>query len=188
MSDFAEAAVAAPALSPFEALLDYEQRSLAHVAGVPELIDAPGSWRGIAFRLGSRNLVSSIEEVQEILAFPALTTVPGTQIWLLGVANVRGNLVPVVDLRCFIEGERAPHRERSRVLLVRQAGSSVGVVVDEILGQRSFNDGNLIDDIAEEDERYQKFIPRFFDWNGTPYREFSMSALVRARDFTQAAA
>ncbi len=188
MSDFAEAAIAAPALSPFEVLLDYEQRSLAHVAGVPELIDAPGSWRGIAFRLGSRNLVSSIEEVQEILAFPALTTVPGTQIWLLGVANVRGNLVPVVDLRCFIEGERAPHKERSRVLLVRQAGSSVGVVVDEILGQRAFNDGNLIDDMTEEDERYEKFIPRFFDWNGTPYREFSMSALVRARDFTQAAA
>ena len=188
MADLLEPVPTTSAPSPFEVLLDYEQRSLAHVAGVPELIDAPGSWRGIAFRLGGRILVSSIADVQEILAFPALTTVPGTQLWLLGVANVRGNLVPVVDLRCFIEGERAPHKERSRVLLVRQSDSSVGVVVDEILGQRAFNDSNLIDGMAEEDDRYQKYIPRFFDWNGTPYREFSMSALVRARDFTQAAA
>ena len=76
-------------LSPFEALFDYEQRSLRHVAGIPEQIDAPGSWRGIGFRLGNRVMVSSIAEVNEILSFPALTTVPGTRDWLLGVANVR---------------------------------------------------------------------------------------------------
>ena len=33
-------------LSPFEVLVDYEQRSLSHVAGMPEQIEAPGLWRG----------------------------------------------------------------------------------------------------------------------------------------------
>ena len=175
-------------LSPFEALHDYERRSLAHVAGIPEQIDAPGSWRGIGFRLGTRVMVSSITEVNEILSFPSLTVVPGTRPWLLGVANVRGNLVPVVDLRAYVEGEKSLHNDRSRVLLIKQMGGTVGVVVDEILGQRTFNDSHLIESMSEEDERYAKFIPRFFDWGGTPYRVFSMSALVRARDFTQAAA
>ncbi|PJA42341.1 MAG: chemotaxis protein CheW, partial [Lysobacterales bacterium CG_4_9_14_3_um_filter_62_6] len=54
-------------LAPYDALVDYEKRSLEHVAGIPEQVDAPGSWRGIAFRLGSRQLVSSITEVNEIL-------------------------------------------------------------------------------------------------------------------------
>ncbi len=175
-------------LSPFEALFDYERRSMQHVAGIPEQIDAPGSWRGIGFRLGNRVMVSSITEVNEILSFPSLTVVPGTRPWLLGVANVRGNLVPVVDLRAYVEGEKSVHNDRSRVLLVKQMGGTVGVVVDEILGQRSFNDSHLIEAMGEEDERYAKFIPSFFDWGGTPYRVFSMSALVRARDFTQAAA
>ena len=40
-----------PQLSPFDALADYERRSLAHAAGVPEQIEAPGLWRGIGFRV-----------------------------------------------------------------------------------------------------------------------------------------
>ncbi|MBK8283941.1 MAG: purine-binding chemotaxis protein CheW [Ahniella sp.] len=121
-------------LSPFETLLDYENRSLSHVAGLPEQIDAPGLWRGIAFRLGRRLLASSITEVTEILSFPVLTGVPGAKPWLMGVANVRGNLVSVIDIKCFVEGERSTHNEKSRVLVIRQQGSLVGLLVDEILG------------------------------------------------------
>ena len=112
-------------LSPFEALADYERRSLAHVAGMPEQIEAPGLWRGIGFRIGQRYLVSGINEVNEILTPPALTIVPGTRGWLLGVANVRGNLVPVIDLKQYLEGERTQATDSSRVLLVRQAGGKL---------------------------------------------------------------
>ncbi len=125
-------------LSPFEALAAYEQRSLGHAAGAPEQIEAPGLWRGIGFRLGARHFVSSIAEVNEILTLPPLTAVPGARGWLLGIANVRGNLVPVVDLYEFIAGQRSAIGETSRVLVVRQPGGSVGLLVDEVLGQRSF--------------------------------------------------
>ena len=43
--------------------------------------------------------IGGIGDVNEILFMPTLAPVPGTKPWLLGVANVRGNLVPVVDLR-----------------------------------------------------------------------------------------
>ena len=71
-------------MGPFDMLLDYEQRSLAHVAGLPEQIDAPGLWRGIAFRVAGKLMVSSIVEINEILTYPTLTFVPGTRPWLLG--------------------------------------------------------------------------------------------------------
>ena len=58
---------------PFEVLLDYEERSLAHEAGRPEMIEAPGHWRGVGFRLGQRRLVSSFDEVVEILPLPPVT-------------------------------------------------------------------------------------------------------------------
>src|ERR1700761_2321614 len=105
-------------MSPFEALATFEKRSLAHTAGLPEQIEAPGLWRGIGFRIGTRYMVSSINEVNEILTQPPLTLVPGTRQWLLGVANVRGNLVPVIDLRQYLEGERTLLTDASRVLLV----------------------------------------------------------------------
>ena len=42
--------------SPYEVIADYERRSLAHVAGLPEQLDAPGMWRGVGFRIGGKRL------------------------------------------------------------------------------------------------------------------------------------
>jgi twitching motility protein PilI len=117
-------------MGPFEVLVDYERRSLAHVAGLPEQLDAPGLWRGVGYRIGSRRLASEFGEVREILTVPQITPVPGTQPWMLGVANVRGQLLPIVDMKQFLEGERTVLHESLRVLLVRQGGGDVAVLVD----------------------------------------------------------
>ncbi|MBW8311585.1 MAG: chemotaxis protein CheW, partial [Rhizobium sp.] len=143
---------------PFEVLLDYEQRSLAHVAGRPEMIEAPGHWRGVGFRLGQRRLVSSFDEVVEILPLPPVTPVPGAQPWMLGVANVRGSLLPVVDLKQFLEGERTVVHEGQRVLVVRQSGGNVAVTIDELYGQRTFNDSHRAEAPDANDGRYGHFV------------------------------
>ena len=175
-------------LTPFEALADYERRSLAHAAGLPEQIEAPGLWRGIGFRIGAHYLVSSINEVNEILTLPALTIVPGTRGWLLGVANVRGNLVPVIDLKQYLEGERTQITDTSRVLVVRQSGGSVGLLIDEVLGQRSFSEEQRADAVGEEDERYGRFVGEKYPLGDVHWGQFSMAVLVRSPDFVQAAA
>ncbi|MFY8134125.1 MAG: chemotaxis protein CheW, partial [Aquimonas sp.] len=74
---------------PFSVLADYEARSLSHVAGLPEQVDAAGVWRGLGYRLGSHMLVSAIADIAELLTLPPPTPVPGSQSWLLGVSNVR---------------------------------------------------------------------------------------------------
>jgi twitching motility protein PilI len=173
---------------PFETLADYERRSLSHVAGLPEQIDAPGLWRGIGFRVGPHHLVSSISEVNEILTMPALTVVPGTQQWVLGVANVRGNLVAVIDLRNFIEGSRTVLTDSTRVLVVRQHGGSVGLLVDEVLGQRSFTDDLRARALGEDDERYKRYVGEKIQLGEILWGLFSMTALVRSADFQQASA
>ncbi len=175
-------------LTPFEVLADYERRSLAHIAGMPEEVEASGLWRGIGFRVGSRYLVSSIAEVNEILTFPQLTVVPGTRPWLLGVANVRGNLVPIVDLRNFIEGDRGQIADSTRVLIIRQHGGSVGLMVDEVLGQRNFSDEQRADAEDESDQRYGRFVPESYQLGEVLWGLFSMAALVRTPEFLQAAA
>jgi twitching motility protein PilI len=176
------------ALSPFDALAEYERRSLAHVAGTPEQIDAPGLWRGIGFRVGSRYLVSSINEVNEILTYPSLTMVPGTRSWLLGVANVRGNLVPLIDLKQYLEGDRTQLTDSSRVLLVRQTGGSVGLLIDEVLGQRNFSEEQRSEATGEDDDRYARFVAEKYQLGDVHWGMFSMAALVRTPDFAQASA
>ncbi|HQW63108.1 MAG TPA: chemotaxis protein CheW [Pseudomonadota bacterium] len=174
-------------VTPFDLLLDYERQAQAHVAGAAEQVEAPGLWRGIAFRVGTHHLVSGIAEVSEILTLPPMTTIPGTKPWLLGVANIRGNLVAIVDLRGFIEGDRTPIGDRSRVLVARQAGGAVGLLIDEVLGQRNFTDENVPLSDGEQDERYERFVPRRYELGGTEWGVFSMTTLVRTPDFQQAA-
>ena len=81
---------------------------------LPDQIDAPGLWRGIAFRLGAKRLAASFAEVVEIISVPPLTPVPGADTWLLGVANLRSSLLPIVDLKQFLEGERTVLHESQR--------------------------------------------------------------------------
>ena len=173
-------------LSPFEILARYERLSLTHASDTPEKLEAPGLWRGIGYRVGSRLFVSGIDEISELLAVSALTPVPGTQAWLLGVANVRGNLVPVVDLGRFLFGERTLHTERSRLLVVRQGVGNVALLVDEVFGQRTVDTEARRAAEQEDDPRLSRFVEERV---GEPrLAVFSMGRLVRAPDFRQAAA
>jgi twitching motility protein PilI len=180
-------------LSPFDVLADYERRSLAHVAGLPEQLDAPGLWRGVGYRIGTRRLASGFGEVLEILPIPQVTPVPGAQPWMLGVANVRGNLLPIVDLKQFLEGERTVLHEGQRILLVRQPGGDVAVLIDELYGQRSFNEQQQLNDEEAQaaqlvEGRYAHFIDRAYRLGDHPWGIFSLERLARTPEFRQAAA
>lgn len=181
---------------PFAILLDYEDRSLRHVAGLPEQIDAPGLWRGVGYRVGSRRLASGFDEVVEILPMPQVTHVPGAQPWMLGVANVRGNLLPIVDLKQFLEGERTVLHEGQRMLVVRQSGGDVAITVDELYGQRSFVEEQRIDTetaeakpgVALAEGRYAHLIERSYRIDTTTWGVLSLDRLSRTPEFRQAAA
>ena len=179
-------------LAPFDVLVDYELRSLAHVPGLPEQLEAPGLWRGVGYRIGNRRLASAFDEVLEILPLPQVTPVPGAQPWMLGLANVRGNLLPIVDLKQFLEGERTVLHESQRILLVRQPGGDVAVLIDELFGQRSFNQQHLVgadDDVALRlaDGRYANFIGQAYRLDDITWGIFSLDRLARTPEFRQAA-
>lgn len=175
-------------MSPFEVLADYERRSLGHVAGLPEQLDAPGLWRGVGYRIGSRRLASGFDEVVEVLQLPQVTPVPGAQPWMLGVANIRGNLLPVVDLKQFLEGERTVLHEGQRVLVVRQPGGDVAVTIDELYGQRSFTEEQRIEPDGLAEGRYAHFVSRAYRLGEHPWGVFSLALLARTPEFRQAAA
>lgn len=180
-------------IDPFEILADYERKSLAHVAGLPEQLDAPGLWRGVGYRVGKRRLASGFDEVVEIMPLPQVTPVPGAQPWMLGVANIRGSLLPVVDLKQFLEGERTVLHESQRVLIVRQPGGDVAVTIDELFGQRSFNDEQALsaEDLSGQqlaEGRYAHFIDRAYRLADVSWGIFSLDRLARTPEFRQAAA
>lgn len=124
-------------VSPMQLLLDYQARGEASktLAGA---LDEQERWSGIGFRLNDYRLLVSMEEVTEILDPPICTRVPGAKPWFLGLANVRGSLLPVTDLHGFIFGGKSGSPRNSRVLVHVTAGLSFGLKVDDILGMENF--------------------------------------------------
>ena len=121
--------------SAFAKLLEYEKRSRSFEpdlasAGTPE-----NEWSGITFSLGSARLACNIGRISEILPCPPSTPVPGAKDWIVGLANVRGELLTVIDLGHFLSGERSPVSTSSRLLATTLNKAPIGLLIDEVFGK-----------------------------------------------------
>ncbi len=108
-------------------------------------------WSGVTFGLGDARLACNIDRISEILPCPQSTPVPGAKPWIIGLANVRGELLTVIDFARYLTGVRSPIRSNSRLLATSLNKAPIGLLVDEVFGQRHFLDSDAVDaDLAED--------------------------------------
>ncbi|WP_455218769.1 chemotaxis protein CheW, partial [Kaarinaea lacus] len=143
---------------PIQLLKEIELQCINTAKGLPQRADVKESWTGIGFRIGDINLVSPLKQVNEILHFPRLTTVPGTQRWVKGVANIRGTLLPIIDLQGFLHDKPLTHTSKTRVLVVKRDELSVGLVVSEVLGLKHFQDHEKVTSVSRFDEALRNYV------------------------------
>jgi purine-binding chemotaxis protein CheW len=95
------------------------------------MLDAPD--RLLVFRLDGAEYALPIEQVAEIVRMVAITPVPGSPSWMAGAIDLRGSVIPVVDLRLRLGlPERAP--QPSTPIMVGRTGSRVvGLIADEVV-------------------------------------------------------
>ncbi len=86
----------------------------------------------VVFGIGRELYGVGIESVHEIVKVPEITTVPDSPAFLDGVINLRGKIVPVVDLRKRFNLPCAERTKTSRVLITESSGRLVGLLVDSV--------------------------------------------------------
>jgi len=86
----------------------------------------------VTFRLGNIEFAISIDDVQEINRLENITSVPRTPEFVEGVMNLRGNIIPVIDLRTRFDMEKRQYDESTRVIIVSLQGKFTGFVVDGV--------------------------------------------------------
>ena len=104
--------------------------------------DQKTQWLGVAFSLGGYHLVAPLGDVAEVLSLPAYTSVPLSKPWLLGIANVRGRLLPITNLSNFLGLHPSSSNYQSanqKILVIDQPKLFSGLQVDEILGIQTFS-------------------------------------------------
>jgi twitching motility protein PilI len=128
----------------FQVLLEIDQRCRSLAAGLPLQETRQQDWTGIGFRMGEQCYVAPMGEIAEILHEPRYAVLPGVKPWIKGVANLRGRLLPIMDLCAFFGHELSPLRKQRRVLVVEHQEVFAGLIVDEVLGMQHFNQRSLM--------------------------------------------
>ncbi len=120
-------------------LADIERKAWRAAEQLPVLHQQTTSWDGLIYRVGEVSVVTPLEDVAEILDHPPeMTMVPGIRPWVAGIANVRGNILPVIDMEAFFFDRPVKRGRRTRVLIIRDDGGSIGLLVREVGGMRHF--------------------------------------------------
>ncbi|UVE18127.1 chemotaxis protein CheW [Pseudomonas sp. LS44] len=176
----------ADAQTPFQLLFEIDQRCRLMAAGLPSQQAAIQTWSGIGFRMGEQLFVAPMGEIGEVLHEPRFTLLPGVKSWVKGVANVRGRLLPVMDLCGFFGHDLSPLRKQRRVLVVDHQEVFAGLTVDEVFGMQHFPVDNFSEQLPPLDASIQPFIYGVFQREQS-WLVFSPHALAQHAGFLDVA-
>lgn len=173
---------------PFDLLREIERRSKTALAGATGIDVNVEEWVGIGFRLGDEQFIVARDSIREVLMVPAfITRVPGARAWIKGLANVRGHLLPIVDLKAFLgAGANSGDRE-ARVLVLHGVEMPVGLIVDEVYGFRRFLDTERTTEISRTIIRCERYLEGVYERGIENWLIFSMQRLEASNEFQHAA-
>lgn len=173
---------------PLALLRKIQRDSIETAPGLPQEIQAATLWSGVAFRLGDMRLVTRLDEVLEVLPCPSYTVVPGTKSWVKGVANVRGNLITIMDLAEFFGKPPVFMDERTRLMVMNVPGLHTGLLVHEVMGLRHFDEEAERHQLPDLDDSVMAHVRGAFVRDEVLWGVFDMKSLAESAAFKRVAA
>ena len=113
-----------------------------------ELNRAIGGERGgkyLSFFLDREEYGIEILRVREIIGLMPITSVPRTPEYLRGVINLRGKVIPIIDLRLKFDMPGVENTEETCIIVVQSGDESVGAVVDKVSEVLDIPDEDIVD-------------------------------------------
>jgi len=174
---------------PFELLAELERRGRAVSASANPEGNAGREWVGVALRMAGDLYLVAREETREVLGVPSTTTrVPGAKPWIKGLANVRGQLLPVIDLRQFLGSGVTPVTRNTRIVVVNHREIPAGLIVDEVLGFRRFAESEFSGDAPPTVARCERYLAGAFRRGNEQWPVLSLRNVLESPAFAEAAA
>ncbi|HQH79085.1 MAG TPA: chemotaxis protein CheW [Synergistaceae bacterium] len=144
-----EAADKTPSPGDFQARKEKILRERAKVLARPSSSQAApgGAVEVVSFRLGAERYAVESRHVGEIFPLRGVTPLPGTPSFVLGIVNLRGEILSLMDLKVLLRLPRDP-QDCGVVLVLRSDGMAMGVVADAFDGVLSIPRGEIAPPLA----------------------------------------
>jgi purine-binding chemotaxis protein CheW len=114
----------------------YGKKRVSGKEGLP--VNAEGQL--VIFQLNDQKYALPIQETQEIIRMSNITKVPNTKHYVEGIINLRGSIVPVINLNKRLNLQVSDYSEDTRIIVVEYGGQKVGMIVDVVLEVGRFNE------------------------------------------------
>ena len=135
--------------NPFELLKTLVQRVRSSALPLSANVEKDNSWQAVAFQLEDQTMLINMDDVAEVLPQPPVTRLPGVQRWVKGIANVRGEVLSIIDLHDFFELKTPSNPVLNRVIAIQKGETRLGIVVDRIVGMRQIGSQESMDKPSE---------------------------------------
>lgn len=131
--------------------------------------------------IGTERWLLNLQEAGEIVSVGTITRVPLTHPWFLGLTNVRGNLISVVDLALFQGRAATPIDKESRIVAFGPSlGFNSALLVSRVMGLR--NSGEMTEQARPEDGPTWS-AQRFADRESQTWNELDLAAIIQDPQF-----
>jgi twitching motility protein PilI len=170
-----------------EQLRQIETAVFRHAAPLPLQADVRPAWQGMGFQVGGLRLVSAMGEIGEVMNLPKVAPLPGVKSWVAGIANVRGRLIPIIDLHDFLGMLPTLPRAQWRVLVVELGDLAAGLLVEQSLGMQHFLQEAFEEAPADVLEALAPYVRGAFRHGGRIFYEIELASILRNERFLDVA-
>jgi purine-binding chemotaxis protein CheW len=121
-----------PAVVQFNPPRDRIEDQMAEQRTVTEQEQSTRAGKYLTFALAEEEYGLEILKVREIISMSEITSVPKTPEFVKGVINLRGKVIPVIDLRLKFAMEEVPYTDETCIIVVDVSGIEMGIIVDHV--------------------------------------------------------
>lgn len=172
---------------PFALLLEIQERSLRNAQGLPQQREVEDIWSGVGFSLGGKLYVSPLGEVAETMKMPKFTRIPKTRNWVVGIANIRGQLTPILDMGRFLLRHPSQASPRCRILVVEEEELTRGLLVDAVHGMQRLPAGAYAREVHDVPETIFPYVRGSYRRKDEDWTVFKLKALTAQETFQEVA-
>ncbi|MBP3569036.1 MAG: purine-binding chemotaxis protein CheW [Lachnospiraceae bacterium] len=114
----------------------------------------------VTFKSGNEYFGLRIQCVNEIIVYQEITQVPESEDYIKGLINLRGKIIPVIDVRVRFKQEPMPYTDRTCIIVITVKDTVVGLIVEKIAEVVEITEDNIIDSptLGNEDKCQNKYV------------------------------
>lgn len=161
--------------------IDSQSNGAAHLEETTGGNVAADLVRCIVFTLDETRYAVAMDNVVEVDRLPAITSIPNVPAWIEGLANLRGEIISVIDLRQFLNMDSIDHEQSRRMLIVRSNATDIttSLIVDRVIGIRAFPKASITKPASPVYTSVAKFLSGVVEQDGELLAVFDLERMLQ---------